>query len=206
MDRYMVTHSLLSSWLYAIKENPYEDATSTSDKMAEFMTTLRREPTETNEAMQKGIDFENLVTAILEDVDNQSHAQHQWYESARKAADKIKGGILQCKVKREVLLRDIPVLLYGRLDAVKAGVVYDIKFSGKYESGKYLDSTQHPMYFSLMPEAWAFCYLVSNGSELWMETYRRDETADIQEIIAQFFGWLETQGLTDVYREHWKAL
>ena len=65
MDRYLMTHSLLSSWLYAIKENPFEDAASERDPLAEFMQTLRREPTPTNEAMQNGIDFEDLVTAIV---------------------------------------------------------------------------------------------------------------------------------------------
>ena len=63
--RYLMTHSLLSSWLYLMKENPYEDATTERDPMAEFMQTLRREPTPTTEAMQKGIDFEDLTTAIL---------------------------------------------------------------------------------------------------------------------------------------------
>lgn len=31
MARYLMTHSLLSSWLYAMKENPYEDASTERD-------------------------------------------------------------------------------------------------------------------------------------------------------------------------------
>ena len=62
MARYLMTHSLLSSWLYAMKENPYEDMTSEKDSYTEFLTTLSRQPTPTSEAMQKGIDFEDLVT------------------------------------------------------------------------------------------------------------------------------------------------
>ena len=65
MNRCLMTHSLLSSWLYAIKGNPYEDATSERDPLAEFMLTLRREPTPINEAIQNGNDFEDLVTAIV---------------------------------------------------------------------------------------------------------------------------------------------
>lgn len=30
-ERYLMTHSLLSSWLYAMKSSPYEDATSERD-------------------------------------------------------------------------------------------------------------------------------------------------------------------------------
>lgn len=60
MARYLMTHSLLSSWMYCLRENPYEDATTESDPMGEFLKILRREPTETTEAMAKGIEFENL--------------------------------------------------------------------------------------------------------------------------------------------------
>ena len=45
MGRYLMTHSLLASWLYTMKENPYEDMTTERDPMGEFMLTLRREPT-----------------------------------------------------------------------------------------------------------------------------------------------------------------
>ena len=41
--RYTITHSLLSSWLHAMKENPNEDATSERNPAEEFMQALRRE-------------------------------------------------------------------------------------------------------------------------------------------------------------------
>ena len=62
MERYMITHSLLSSWLYAMKDNLYEDATTERDTYAEFLKTLNREPTETTEAMWNGIRFEKNHT------------------------------------------------------------------------------------------------------------------------------------------------
>ena len=61
MGRYLMTHSLLASWLYTMKENPYEDMTTERDPMGEFMQTLRREPTPTTEAMQNGIKFDAAV-------------------------------------------------------------------------------------------------------------------------------------------------
>ena len=39
--RYLMTHSLLTSWLYTMRENPYEDTTSESDPMGEFMANPR---------------------------------------------------------------------------------------------------------------------------------------------------------------------
>ncbi len=79
------------------------------------------------------------------------------------------------------------VVLYGRLDALKAGTIYDIKFSKGYERGKFYSSTQHPTYMLLIPEAQTFSYLVSNGMDVWTECYRRDETPDIRPIISDFF-------------------
>lgn len=44
MAAYLITHSLLSSWLHLIRENPYEDLTTEGDPLAEFMLVLKREP------------------------------------------------------------------------------------------------------------------------------------------------------------------
>ena len=41
MARYLMTHSLLSSWLYAMKENPYEDASTERDPYREFGLPMR---------------------------------------------------------------------------------------------------------------------------------------------------------------------
>lgn len=51
MAAYLITHSLLSSWLHLIRENPYEDLTTEGDPLAEFMLVLKREPTPRTEAM-----------------------------------------------------------------------------------------------------------------------------------------------------------
>jgi hypothetical protein len=205
MARYLMTHSLLSSWLYAMQDNPYEDATSDKDSLAEFMLTLRREPTPTTEAMQRGIDFENLVTAIVNGEQNTPPDLDKWYNAANEVASIVRGGCLQYKAKKEIVVAGITFLLYGRLDALKAGVIYDIKFSSGYEKGKYVASTQHPAYLELIPEAREFTYLVSNGGSVWKETYRRDEASDIRDVISDFASWLEENNLMDVYKEHWEA-
>lgn len=202
MERYMITHSLLSSWLYAMKDNPYEDATTERDPYADFLKTLNREPTETTEAMQNGIDFEDLVTAILT---GNANPENKWYEAAVNVAKRIRGGILQCRASKDIEVSGMNILLYGRLDALLAGVIYDIKFSKSYDVGKYIDSTQHPTYFELLPEAKEFTYLVSNGTNVWSETYRRDESQDIKVIIADFLAWLSAQGLLEIYKEKWLA-
>ena len=56
--------------------------------MAEFMLTLRREPTPTTEAMQNGIDFEDLVTSI---INGRGDPNNQWYAAAEKVARRCAG-------------------------------------------------------------------------------------------------------------------
>jgi len=203
MSRYLLTHSLLSSWLWTMKESPYEDMTTEKDSYAEFISSLNRVPIPTNAAMQKGIDFEDLVTDILNGQGNQSS---NWYEAATQVANIVRGGLLQYKARRDIKVKGFDLLLYGRLDALKAGTVYDIKFSGGYDAGKYIDSTQHPTYLELVPEAKQFTYLVSNGSYVWPETYRRDETPSIIPTIEDFLDWLDMKGLMNTYKEKWLAL
>ena len=200
---YIVTHSLLSAWLYAMRDNPYEDATTERDSYQEFLQTLRKEPGEQTEAMQNGIEFEDLVTDI---VNGNADTGHKWYEAASNVARIVKGGWLQYKAKKELVVSGIKILLYGRLDVLKAGEIIDIKFSKSYDRGKYIDSTQHPVYMELIPEADRFTYLISNGSEVWTETYRRDETPDIVTIIEAFLAYLMENDLWEVYTSHWTAL
>lgn len=203
MDRFLMTHSLLFSWQYALRENPYEDATSEIDPMADFMHTLRREHTETTEAQQRGIDFENLVTDICYGRGDRSN---KWWDAASHIADIVRGGQFQYRAKKQIEVAGKSVVLYGRLDVLKAGTIYDIKYAGKYDRGKFVDSTQHPAYLLLVPEATKFEYLVSDGTNNWTETYRRDETPGILPTIERFYAWLEATGLWAEYVAHWTAL
>ena len=201
---YLMTHSLLSSWLYAMKSSPYEDLTSERDAYGDFLKTLRREPTETTQAMQNGIDFENMVTDIVNGVEVDS--DEKWYDAACKVAKIVSGGQLQYKAKKQIVISGIPILLYGRLDVLKAGEIIDIKFSSGYERGKYFDSTQHPVYLELIPEAYQFTYLITNGSDVWKETYRREETHSMIPTIAYFLSYLKDSGFWEEYAKHWEAL
>lgn len=206
MSQYLMTHSLLSSWLYAMKSSPYEDATTERDPYAEFLQVLRREPTPTTEAMQNGIDFEDLVTAIVKNDAEGMKRNPKWFDAAYEVAQYVSGGVHQYRARKIIDVAGMTFVLYGRLDAMKAGTIFDIKFTKNYDVGKYFDSTQHPTYMEIVPEAENFMYLASNGSSVWKESYRRDETADITEVISDFIDWLTVNDLLDTYMEHWIAL
>ena len=229
MARFLITHSLLSSWLHAIKEDPYEDATTERDNYAEFLDVLNRVQTPPTEAMNDGLEFEQLVTDIAsgkfhpkweweEDKNGNliiepnsgepmGHYKYpRWYDSASKVADIVRGGQFQLKAKKYVTVNGIDFLVYGRLDVLNAGTIYDIKFTKNYDRGKYFGSTQHPMYFEIVPEASRFAYLISNGTDVWTETYTREETRSIYPAISDFTDWITAQGLFPIYAEKWEAL
>ena len=202
MARYLMTHSLLTSWLYMMKENSFEDATTESDPTAEFMQVLRREPTQATEAKMNGNIFEDLVLRI---VNGCADPGEQWYAAAEKVAHRVRGGVTQFRVSRTINVDGMTFLLYGRLDWLKAGEIVDVKFTKNYDPGKYFDSTQHPIYFELVPEAQSFTYMVSNGNAVWFETYRREESPNIYPVISNFLEWLTAAGLMDIYKEKWLA-
>lgn len=203
---YLMTHSLLASWLYLMKGNPFEDATAEKEPFEDFLRTLRREPSPPTAAMQNGIDFENMVNSIVAGSFFSDGYNKKWEDAAGKVAASLAGAQLQYKAKKLISCHDIDFLLYGRLDALKAGVIYDVKFSKAYDKGKFIDSTQHPTYLELIPEAYEFTYLISNGQNVWMETYRREETPSIYPVLSDFVDWLQAVNLTEIYKEHWEAL
>ena len=206
MSRYLITHSLLSSWMWAMKEDPYEDAITERNAFEDFLCTLNRQPREETEAMRQGLDFEALVYRVSRGIFETTNKDDRWYDAACEIADVIRGGAIQYKAKKPLTVAGTDILLFGILDVLKAGTIYDVKFSKSYERGKYFDSTQHPAYFELIPEAREFTYLVSNGSVVYTETYRREETRSIEPVIADFLGWLDGSRLLPVYREKWVAL
>ena len=205
MERFLMTQSLLSAWAYTF--DCFEGCED--DAQAEFLRTLRREPGETTEAMLNGRTFEDRVYSAAEGKTIRSDAK--WRTGALAIADIIRGAQIQVKASREITVDGMKFLVFGILDALKAGVIYDVKFMSKSMNsadiyGKYLESAQHPAYFYLVPEATEFKYLVSDGDDIYIETYRREDTRPISDFIHEFIASIKQQGLMDVYKEHWRAL
>ncbi len=224
---FLITQSLIGSWNYMMNCREEYQETAYND----FLNTLNRIPKETTPEMQNGIDFENLVYALAKGAKTCGYMpatdpsiwepqdglvpfdvkDHKWYRGARAVATIIKGASVQVKAQRELTLGSMSFLVYGILDALKAGVIYDVKFSNKGFgsadlAGKYLDSPQHPTYFYLIPEAREFNYLVSDGVDVYTETYTPSITRPFKEIVEDFITSLEAMHLLDTYKEKWAAL
>ena len=194
MSRYLLTQSLLGSWLYIYNAwEGYEDKA-----YEDFVLTLRREPIEQTEAMLAGIDFENMVNASADGAEAKN-------DNVKVVADIVRGGQKQVALYRDKTISGIDYLLYGKLDYLKAGIIYDIKFSKSYETGKYTESIQHQFYFELCPEAKQFKYLISDGNDVFTETYFQNQTPEIDRTVIEFMQFLTECKLTEIFFDKWKA-
>lgn len=202
MNRYLITQSPLSAWKYTYDSYDPEAA------MDDFLRVLNREESKPTEAMLNGIAFEAEVYKAASSAPRFAH--EKWESGTQKVAERIRGGQYQVKASRELVVGDMTFLCYGILDCLQAGVISDVKFKSKGFgsldlAGSYLDSPQHPMYFYLVPEAYEFQYLVSDGDDLYVETYRREDCRSIRAIISEFLQSIKSMGYLELYKEKWLA-
>lgn len=204
MPRFLITQSLLSAWNYV--HSCYEGCEE--DAMDSFLSTLRREPSEVTDAMRDGIEFENAVYAEASGHLRPPH--EKWEQGIQAVASFLKDAQFQVRVQREIQVSGITFLVYGVLDALGAGTIFDVKYKSKAFgslelAGEYFDSPQHPFYFYLVPEARLFQYLVSDGTDLYIEQYTPEDTVNAEDLIAEFVEFLNVTGLMETYKEHWAA-
>lgn len=195
--RYLMTQSLLAAWQYNLSGGPQE----------EFLSVLRREKTEQTQAMKDGIEFERLVWECA--CGKEPEEKHKWAQGIREIAEIVRGGAYQVALSDEAEIEGEEYLLYGIADFVKQGVIFDVKFSKRYENrgnvNYYLTSPQAPMYLRLLPGAKQFVFLISDGAQVFREAYTQEEITPIENTAAAFTEDLKQRGLWDIYTAFWRA-
>ena len=195
--RYIMTQSLLAAWQYNLSGGPQE----------EFLSVLRREKTEQTQAMKDGIEFERLVWECA--CGKEPEEKHKWAQGIREIAEIVRGGAYQVALSDEAEIEGEKYLLYGIVDFVKQGVIFDVKFSKRYENrgnvNYYLTSPQAPMYLRLLPGAKQFVFLISDGAQVFREAYTQEEITPIEKTAAAFTKNLKQRGLWDVYTAFWRS-
>ena len=197
-SRFLITQSLLSAWRWSlILETGYDD----------FLKTLRREPIQPNKAMLDGIRFENCLNAVLDGAEIEP--THEWYKPIMELYPTLYGSQQQASPSCEMVIDGVRFVLYGKLDFLKAGVIYDTKYSPRYpnkgNANNYIDSPQHPFYFALVPEAREFQYKICDGKYIYTETYRPDEVEPIERTIKNFMDFLDKMNLVETYTTAWRS-
>lgn len=191
-----VTKSLLDSWLWSFKrDDGYED----------FLRTLRREKTPPTKAMLDGVRYENCLNGYLNGETISEY--HEWYAPITEMGRNLWGASQQVVLFSDTEVDGQPILLHGVLDYLKAGHIYDCKFTKHYALNKYYweHTTQTAMYLALVPEAMDFTYIVSDGKYVYRERYPRDIVPPIEPTIKCFMDYLKKHELFEIFTEKWRV-
>ena len=170
--------------------------------LEDFIKVLNKEKFEPTESILKGFEYEKYM-------------QENYKETL--------GGAYQVKLSKGYG----DYLLYGIIDCLKGGIIYDYKYTQNYEVGKFFNNHQTLMYLEMVPEAKKMIYLITNKfnkieypdmefknianveyeiGDIFREEYTKDmfpETVD--SILHKFEEWLKTYNLFDLYTEKWKC-
>ena len=168
----------------------------------DFIKVLNKEPFEDTESIIKGKEFEAYMQENYEETLN---------------------GAYQVKVSKEYG----DYLLYGIIDCLKGGIIYDYKYTKNYDVGKFFNNHQTLMYLEMVPEASKMVYLITNKfdkaeypdlnfkdvknieyevGDIFKEEYTKDMFPEtIESVLHKFEKWLKTYNLYDLYVEKWKC-
>ena len=193
-NKLRVTQSLLSAWLYVFKKDDgYED----------FLRTLNREKKQPTQAMLDGIQYENCLNSILNG--EPLPLDHKWHDPLLEMAVELQGSQQQVVLFKDTEVDGQPILLHGVLDYLREGHIWDCKFSKTYHLNKYLDSPQTAMYLSLVPSAFDFTYIISDGTWVYREKYPREIVPPIEPTIKYFLDYLKQHDLYKIFEEKWRV-
>lgn len=195
--RYLLTPSLHNSYKWYLKG---EDA----DK-ASFLDTLNKKGFVQTEAMMNGITFENNVRAVAEGKEQQG--EDRWMACVNEVAQIVKGGLWQQAVKLPIQACGMDFLLYGKMDVWKRDTIYDIKFTGSYEIGKFRDSVQHGLYM-VCTGIRKFKYLITDGRNVYQEDYYGEQDT-LNNLIGEMAGMVNfimaDPDFKEAYQRNWQT-
>ena len=193
-ERLRITQSLLSAWEYSFKtESGYDD----------FISALNREKKQPTKQMLDGIRFENCLNNMLKGAG--VPWDHEWFAVLNEMANELDGAQQQVTLFSEIEVDGQPFLLHGVLDYLREGHIWDCKFSKRYHLNKYLNSPQTSMYLALVPEAFDFTYIVSDGNYVYRERYPREIVPPIEIEIRHFMEYLKKHELFQIFEEKWSV-
>lgn len=170
--------------------------------LEDFIKVLNKEEFEPSESILKGFEFEKYMQENYKETLNGSY---------------------QVKVSKEYG----DYLLYGIIDCLKGGIIYDYKYTQNYEVGKFFSNHQTLMYLEIVPEAKKMIYLITNKfdkteypdidfkdtakieykvGDIFKEEYTKDLFPEtIESVLYKFESWLKEYKLFNLFTEKWKC-
>ena len=191
-----ITKTLLDSWLWSFKRD---------DGWDDFLSTLNRERKPPTKAMLDGTRFENCLNNVLNG--EKIPQDHEWYKPISEMSIDLFRTQQQVVLFQECVVDGQPFLLHGVLDYLRAGRIWDCKYTKNYHLNKYhwSGTAQTSMYFALCPEAYDFTYIISDGTWVYRERYPREIVPPIDNYIRNFMKFIKQHGLWEVYVEIWRV-
>ena len=196
LPKIRVTKSLLDAWLYSFKVD---------DGWERFLLTLNRQKTPVTEAMLDGTRFENVLNSVL--LGEQIPDDHEWKFPITEMAEELCGAQQQVNLYKDTEVDGQRILLHGVLDYLREGHIWDCKMTKRYHLNKYYweYTTQTAMYLALVPEAFDFTYIISDGKWVYREKYQRDIVPPIEPTIKNFMNFCDSHGLRKTLEEKWSV-
>ena len=154
-------------------------------------------------AMLDGIQYENVLNSVLDGAE--ITPDHEWYAPITEMAEELQGAQQQVTLFRDINVNGVDFLIHGVLDYLRAGEIWDCKFSKTYKLNKYLGSPQTAFYAYLVPEARRFTYIISDGTWVYRERYPREIIEPIEPYIKNFMQFLDMHNLVNIYTEKWRV-
>lgn len=224
MDKYLITVTLLNSFLYYQGEYGKRD---------DFISLLRKDKFEPDDAMALGIAFEDDIqryteTWIEKVIDVKKYMtknEIQSYETTnvltdkfmtklstvmdmiREIGNKVEGGFWQQSLSKNISVMGRNFVIYGRADVILDDTIYDIKYTGKYDLGKFKKSMQHRIEFACTDYE-KFEYLVSDLKRCYVETYwkSKDDLDVVKKTIADMLFYFEQdKEANELFLRNWKS-
>lgn len=184
----------MSAYLWTFKKE---------DGYDEFIAALNREKKQPTVAMLDGIRYENVLNSVL--LGEHLPEDHEWKFPITEMAEELWGAQQQVTLFRDINVDGVDFLIHGVLDYLRAGHIWDCKFSKRYELNKYLGSPQTAFYMYLVPEAFDMTYIISDGKYVYREKYPREIVEPIEPYIRNFMQFLDMHNLVNIYTERWKV-
>ncbi len=197
----MVQYKIYATLLDAFQRYLHSDS---EEAVQELLDKINRVPYE-NEAAEKGTAFNNLVDQCIKEnlllssdsgVISHPHTSRTGEQYVfefktsiiNEMVCKFKGAVSQVYCEGVLPTRYGDVLLYGFIDELLGGVVYDIKTTGRYEFPKFLHAWQHVVYpYCLVAngvDVDTFEYTVTDFSNVYREEYFYRADRDVPRLVA----------------------
>lgn len=174
---YQIYPTLLDAFVRYKKSGEYAEA---EDAYKNLIDKINRVPQPETEEMQRG----KHVKLVIDAPENSSDfvIGNQFFNYDERALllqirESMRGSVYEVFTTAMLPTQYGYVRLYGYVDNVLMDAAYDVKYTGRYELGKYYNSTQRLIY--------PFC-LNANGATINTFTFI---ATDLAKIYWETYGW-----------------